>query len=158
MHHSSMNHNEGNKHYTLLLIMVLLSFAAMYVFMYAMVDVLANALPNLNQFYMAGLMTMPMVIIELSIMSFMYQKKKWNVAIVIASVIILVLFWIGIRQQIAISDKEFLQSMIPHHASAILMCEKAALRDARIIELCRNIVSSQQQEIDQMKQFLLEMN
>jgi uncharacterized protein (DUF305 family) len=50
-----------------------------------------------------------------------------------------------------VSDKQFLRSMIPHHAGAILMCEQAPIEDAEIKALCKNIVSSQQSEIDQMK-------
>lgn len=37
----------------------------MHVLMYAMVDRLANVYPNFHQFYMAGLMTAAMVVIEL---------------------------------------------------------------------------------------------
>jgi hypothetical protein len=50
-----------------LLIMTVLMFIAMYWLMYAMVDRLANVYPNLNQVYMAGLMTAPMVLIELAL-------------------------------------------------------------------------------------------
>lgn len=49
------------------------------------------------------------------------------------------------------NDKQFLRSMIPHHAGAILMCEQASIQDAEIQELCRTIISGQQEEIDQMK-------
>jgi uncharacterized protein (DUF305 family) len=84
-------------------------------------------------------------------MSAMYHNKKWNVSIIAAGVIALIGCWVGIRQQVAVSDKQFLRSMIPHHAGAILMCEQADIRDAEIKELCGNIVTSQQQEIDQMK-------
>jgi uncharacterized protein (DUF305 family) len=56
-----------------------------------------------------------------------------------------------IRQQTAVSDRQFLRSMIPHHAGAILMCTKAPIRDAEIESLCENIVSGQQAEIDQMR-------
>ena len=55
----------NNKPYGRLLIMALLSFVSMYVLMYAMVNAFANVFSSLNQFYMAGLMTAPMVIIEL---------------------------------------------------------------------------------------------
>ncbi len=49
--------------YARLAAMTVLSFISMYILMYAMVDQLANVYPNINQFYMAGLMTAPMVII-----------------------------------------------------------------------------------------------
>lgn len=141
----------SKNHYNRLIIMALLSFAAMYALMYAMVNSFSNVFPNFNQFYMAGLMTAPMVIFELALMGAMYQNKKLNLIIITASVIMLITFWTFIRQQTAISDKQFLKSMIPHHAGAILMCKEAPIKDEEIKELCRNIISSQQSEIDQMK-------
>ena len=138
-------------HYRRLAAMIGLSFVAMYVLMYAMVDVLGNAQPNLNQAYMAALMTAPMLVLELLLMGHMYANKKINAGLVIGGVLLLVLAWVGIRQQVAIGDEQFLRSMIPHHASAILMCKKAPLRDPDIQQLCHQIIASQQGEIDQMK-------
>lgn len=44
--------------------------------------------------------------------------------------------------------------MIPHHAGAILMCEKAEPKAPEIKKLCSGIVASQQAEIEQMKGLL----
>lgn len=44
--------------------------------------------------------------------------------------------------------------MIPHHASAILMCEKTSIQDPEIKKLCGDITSNQQSEINQMKTIL----
>lgn len=151
--HASMS----NSHYRRLLLMAALSFISMYVLMYAMVDAFANVFANFNQFYMAGLMTAPMVIIEIVVMGAMYQNKKVNSAIVAAGVIALAVFWVLIRQQAGISDQQFLRSMIPHHAGAVLMCTKAPIQDSEIKELCRSIISGQQAEIDQMKGKLSEL-
>jgi uncharacterized protein (DUF305 family) len=145
-------------HYLHLLVMTVVSFIAMYVLMYAMVDVIGNVYPNLNQLYMAGMMTAPMVVIELTLMGAMYWNKKANALIIGASVIALLVFFIAIRQQAAISDKQFLKSMIPHHAGAILMCGKAPVHDADIQKLCKSIISGQQREIDQMKAKLRELD
>ena len=49
------------------------------------------------------------------------------------------------------TDEQFLRSMIPHHAGAILMCQEASIEDQEIRELCRSIIASQQTEIDLMK-------
>jgi uncharacterized protein (DUF305 family) len=140
--------------YRRLLLMAGLSLLAMYGLMYAMVNEAGNVYPNLNQFYMAALMTAPMVLLELGLMGSMYPRKKLNRAIAGAGAVALVAFWLVLRQQTAISDTQFLRSMIPHHAGAILMCEKAALKDAQIMRLCGNIVSGQQAEIDEMKAIL----
>ncbi len=153
--HAAMNAN-GN-HYRHLLIMTGLSFISMYVLMYAMVNVLGNVYLNFNQFYMAGLMTAPMVLIELFLMRAMYPNKRLNLVIISASLLALFGFFMLIRQQTAISDKQFLRSMIPHHASAILMCEQAPIADPEIKRLCQGIISGQQAEIDQMKAKLREL-
>jgi hypothetical protein len=58
-------------HYKRLYPMAVLWFLAMYVLMYAMVDSIANVYLNLNQFYMAGLMAAPMLVIELALMGAM---------------------------------------------------------------------------------------
>ncbi len=144
----------GNSHYVLLLTMTVLSFVSMYVLMYAMVDRAANVYGNLNQIYMAGLMTAPMVLIELAVMGAMYQNKKLNLAIMAAAAVLGLLFFAGIRQQAAIGDTQFLKSMIPHHAGALLMCNEAPLTDAEIQQLCKTILAGQQAEIDQMKTIL----
>lgn len=138
-------------HYLRLGAMAVLSFIAMYILMYSMVNVFGNVFSNLNQFYMAALMAAPMVLIELLLMSGMYPNKKWNALISAVSVIALIAFWFCIRQQAAISDRQFLRSMIPHHGGAILMCEKASIHDPEIKQLCQKIISSQQREIAQMK-------
>ena len=148
--HEKMS-NMGENHYRHLAIMAVLSFISMYILMYAMVNSLGNVYNNFNQFYMAGLMTAPMILIELFVMRSMYQDRTRNVLIIVGSVAVALVFFLLIRQQTAISDKQFLRSMIPHHAGAILMCEQAPLQDAEIKELCGNIISSQQAEIDLMK-------
>jgi uncharacterized protein (DUF305 family) len=53
-----------------------------------------------------------------------------------------------------VADEQFLRAMIPHHSRAILVCQEATLTDPEIVDLCRQIVDSQQREIDQMKGIL----
>ncbi len=151
-HPKSMNMKQS--HYARLLAMTVVSFIAMFFLMYAMVDRLDNVVPNFNQFYMAGLMTAPMVVLELILMGGMYPNKKLNAALIAVGIAALALFWILIRQQTAIDDRQFLKSMIPHHAGAILMCEEAKLRDPEVLELCEGIVSGQRAEIVLMKSLL----
>jgi uncharacterized protein (DUF305 family) len=141
----------NDNHYRHLLIMSALAFASMYVLMYAMVNSYTNVYLNFNQVYMAGLMTSPMVVIELFVMRGMYHNKTRNAVIIGVSVIAGITFFLFIRQQTAVSDRQFLRSMIPHHASAILMCERSSIQDPEIRSLCATIMSGQQAEIDQMK-------
>jgi uncharacterized protein (DUF305 family) len=141
-------------HYARLGAMVILSFLAMYALMYSMVDEFASVYSNLNQVYMAGLMAMSMVPIEIGLMWSMYKNRTANIAIVGLSIILLAVFFIMIRQQSAIGDNQFLRSMIPHHSGAILMCREASISDAEIKKLCSEIIENQRSEISQMKTLL----
>ncbi len=148
----------GTNHYGQLLVMTAISFVAMYILMYAMVDRFANVYPSFNQFYMAGLMSASMVAIELIVMGGMYPNKKLNVVLVAVSLIALAAFWIFIRLQTAIGDRQFAKSMIPHHSGAILMCQQATLQDPELKRLCDEIVRGQQQEIEQLTNKLRELD
>ena len=145
-------------HYPRLGVMAALSFLAMYLLMYAMVNSIDDVYMNVNQVYMAGLMTAPMVVIELLVMRAMYHSRKANASIAIGSIVVALALFVFIRQQTAVSDRQFLRSMIPHHSGAILMCEGASIRHSRILELCKAIISSQQAEIDLMRDLLRELN
>jgi uncharacterized protein (DUF305 family) len=103
---------------------------------------------------MVLVMVAPMAVIELIVMRSMYPERRLNTAIIIGSAIVLLASWVMLRQQTAIGDAQFLRSMIPHHAGAILMCEQAPIANADIQALCRSIIRSQQAEIDQMKRML----
>ncbi len=141
-------------HYGRLMAMVALSFVAMYILMYAMVNRFENVFNNINQAYMAGLMAAPMLLIELALMRSMYPDKRRNTWFAIGAVLFMALCWFGIRQQLAVTDQQFLRSMIPHHAGAILMCEQADPQAPEIQALCREIVASQRSEIAEMKALL----
>jgi uncharacterized protein (DUF305 family) len=155
-HNQHGEHNSDENRYLRLAAMVVLSFISMYVLM--MVNTLGDVYNSLNQVYMAGLMTAPMVAIEMLLMSGMYKNKKLNALLIAGSCVAGIAFFLFIRQQAAISDRQFLRSMIPHHSGAILMCNEASLKDQRILELCKTIVTGQQQEIDRMRTILAELN
>ena len=156
--HSKMMSDMSENHYRHLLIMAVLSFISMYILMYAMVNTFSNVYNSFNQFYMAGLMTAPMVLIEMFVMRSMFQDKRLNTLIIAGSLLAGLAFFLLIRYQTTISDKQFLRSMIPHHAGAILMCEQSSISDPEIQELCQSINASQQEEIDQMKAILNRLN
>ena len=150
-----MKHTMAGHHYHRLGIMVLLHFIAMYILMYAMVhNIPSNVYNSLNQLYMAGLMTASMGAIELTLMGAMYPDRRLNKIILVASIVSLIVCWMFIRKQVAIGDEQFIRSMVPHHSGAILMCNQANIKDKELSELCRAIVASQQQEIEQMKAIL----
>lgn len=137
-----------------LALMFVLHVAAMYVLMYAMVESTSHIRLNNNQLYMAVLMASPMLLLELLLMRSMYKNRDLNFIIFFAGLVLLIGSFFLVRAQAAVGDEQLLKSMIPHHSSAILMCRNAALKDAQVKELCGNILSGQQAEIDWMGQKL----
>jgi len=138
-------------------LMLLIHFVFMYLLMFIMVDKFIDIYPSLEKFYMAAIMTVPMLALELLFMGSMYKIKNKFLGIFL-SVLFFVLLFVFIRKQVFIGDKQFLESMIPHHSGAILMCREASLEDKEVRNLCENITSSQQSEIDQMKNMLKRLN
>ena len=160
MQHNHKNEKHNTDHslamYKRFAIMAVVMFVAMYFIMYAMIDGLNNLIPNINNLYMTLLMVSAMLIIELWIMKDMYENKKINWIIIIISAAIGIFSWFGIREQINVGDKEFVKGMIPHHAAAVLMSEKANLTDPELIQLQKNILKTQAEEIEFMKRKLKE--
>ena len=150
------NPNHSLAMYKRFALMAVAMFVAMYFIMYAMIDGLQNLIPNINNLYMTLLMVSAMLVIELWIMKGMYQNKKINWAIITVSFAIGIFSWFGIREQLFVGDKEFVKGMIPHHAAAVLMSEKAKLTDPELIELQKNILETQAKEIELMKRKLKE--
>ena len=158
--HSSEHGTHNTKHasamYKRFAVMAVAMFAVMYFIMYSMIDGWQNLIPNINNLYMTLLMTSAMLLIELAIMKVMYPNRKMNWAIAIISVAVGIFSWFGIREQINVGDKQFAKGMIPHHAAAILMSEKAKLTDPELIQLQKNILETQAEEIELMKRKLKE--
>ena len=156
--HKSEKHNSNHSlaMYKRFAIMAVVMFVAMYFIMYAMIDGLNNLIPNINNLYMTFLMVSAMLIIEIWIMKGMYENKKINWGIIIISAAIGIFSWFGIREQLFVGDKEFVKGMIPHHAAAVLMSEKANLTDPELIKLQKNILTTQAEEIEFMKRKLKE--
>ena len=137
-----------------LLMMIGLHFLSMFILMYSMIYVWDHFYLNLNKIYMAAIMTAPMLIIEILLMGSMYEDKKILSYLMGAGIALLVIVFLFIRDQSFINNERFLRSMIPHHSSAILMCERANITDQEIEELCVEIIETQREEINQMEDIL----
>lgn len=126
----------------------------MFFLTYAALAEVGHFQANLNRFYMALLMVAPMGMVMLIVMRPMYQDDRLSAALGLGFVVIFFGSLFLIRTQMTIGNDQFLRSMIPHHSSAILMCEEASISDPEISELCDNIIQSQREEIAQMKALL----
>jgi len=149
-----MSHEMMTHHYKMLAVNLVLSLLIMYFAMFAMIWSLGELVQNINFLYMALVMWAPMAIVMMLTMKSMFMNAKLNTALYLLLAAVFVLSIVGIRAQGLVGDRQFLRSMIPHHSGALLMCNRSALRDAEIRELCfgpDGIVASQEREIAQMK-------
>lgn len=99
-----------------------------------------------------------MVILMLLFMAHMFENKRLNLALYAMSGAVLVGTFFAIRSQAFVEDQQFLRSMIPHHSIAIKTCERANISDQEIKELCKQIVESQEEEINQMRDIMRRMD
>lgn len=102
---------------------------------------------HLNDLYMACLMASWMIVL-----GGMYSRHYSNNTIFIG-VFCIVLFTYLIRNQVFISETQFMKGMIPHHSMAILMAQKIKDKSNNndIIGLADNIITSQTKEIEFME-------
>ncbi len=152
--HAGMHIKGGKKPYVELLISLALSYAAMYMIMYAMADRWEHVYFNLSNVYMTGLMAGSMVPIMFLTMSGMFRNKKLSVAFWAGTAALLALCWFGLRAEAGVGDRQFLRAMIPHHSAAIQMANESSLTDPRVKKLAEEIISSQEREIAEMKALL----
>ena len=129
-----------------------LGLLVMYVVMFSMIDGLHDFRNNLNMFYMAGTMWAPMGIFMLATMPGMFPRKALNIALHGLFIALTIASFAATRSQTLIHDRQFINSMIPHHSGAILMCREAALSDPELVALCEEIIEAQRSEIEQMEQ------
>lgn len=158
-HHGepAMSMKEERRQYLMLALNLALSLAIMYFAMFTMIFSWGEFIQNINFFYMALVMWAPMAVVMLLTMKSMYMNSKLNVLLHVAFVAIFLLSLIGIRAQGLVGDRQFVQSMIPHHSGALLMCKEASLKDPELRDLCYGpdgIIASQTREIKQMKTIL----
>jgi hypothetical protein len=140
--------------YRKLEIAITINTIIMFLLTYVMISSAEHFVVNINRIYMALIMAAPMVIVMLLVMRSMFMNKRLNAILLATFGLITILLFILIRTQTPVGDVQFLRSMIPHHSSAILMCEQSTITDPEIIELCDQIVQSQQEEISQMETIL----
>jgi hypothetical protein len=126
----------------------------MFFLTFVLIDRLEHFQANINRVYMALIMAFPMVIVMLLVMPSMFKNKKLNASLYALFGALIVLVYLLMRTQTPVGNVQFLRSMIPHHSSAILMCEQAAITDPEITALCGQIVEAQEEEIAQMQAIL----
>ncbi|KAB2684386.1 DUF305 domain-containing protein [Brucella tritici] len=149
--HSGNGHDSHGRSYLMFWINMILGLVAMYVVMFSMIDGWGDFRNNLNMLYMAITMWAPMGIFMLATMPGMFPNRSVNIVLYVVFALLTAGFFWATRSQALIDDGQFIDSMIPHHSGAILMCREAELADPELKTLCETIIEAQRQEIDQME-------
>ena len=135
-------------------LMMAVSFVIMYAVMFLNADVFDHVMLSNTRTYMTILMIAPMAISMMLFMWGMYKDKKLNYIILGGSALLFIATLYGLRQQVFISDVQWMKAMIQHHSSAIMVSHKADLKDPEARKLAKEIIEAQEREIAQMKKMI----
>ena len=157
---SSMNRDESESKnmmtggYGRFALMMTISFVIMYAVMFLNVSEFNHIYLSLNRFYMTLLMVAPMAVVMMGLMNGMYKNKRVNAGIIAAGIGVFILALVCLRTQAFVGDGQYMRGMIPHHSSAIMASNHAAISDPEVKKLSQDIIEAQEREIALMKQLL----
>ena len=138
-----------------LIIMFIGSFLIQYFLMSAiMVENITDVTNSVGKAYMAVIMGIYMVLLE--VMMHDHQYSVVSTSFYIGLTALLVLFIYLYRKQVAINDKQYLEGMIEHHSMALLTSKEILKKtdDYNIAKLGKNIIQAQENEIKVMRDLL----
>jgi len=134
-----------------MLFMFIGSFIVQYFLMPPiMVNKLTFITNNIGKAYLATIMALFMVLIEVVMHDHQYHVLSLNwYAILFA---LLAMFTFLYRKQVAINDKQYLEGMIEHHSMAVFMSEEILKKTDNydIAKLAKNIIQTQTDELQEM--------
>jgi len=138
-----------------MIVMFVGSFFAQYFIMSSiMVNKQLYVTNNLGKAYIATIMSIFMLLLEVMMHDFQYKVLSVNWYVILAA--FLGVFVYLYRQQIAINDKQYLEGMIEHHSMAILPSEEIIKKTDNydVSKLAKNILQTQKDEINTMRELL----
>jgi Ca2+/Na+ antiporter len=145
------------KMYGLFGAMIATSTVIMYAVMYLNTFAFEHIRYSQTRVWMALLMGAVMAVVMLLFMIHMYESRRANGVILLASVVVFaVSLWL-VRSQASVYDVDYMRAMIPHHSIAIMTSNRAHIRDARVRKLADEIIESQVREIGEMNQLIADL-
>ena len=137
--------------------MIITSTVVMFGLMYSTVYQFDHVWWSQTRFWMALYMGATMAVVMLAFMLGMYANKRKNLAIFAGSAVVFAVALFLARSQETVGDVAWMKAMIPHHSIAILVSERAEIRDPRVRKLADQIIQSQRQEITEMETLIAEL-
>ena len=136
-------------------VMFIGSFIIQYFFMPAiMVETISDFTNSLGKAYMAVIMGICMLFLEVIMHDHQYSVFSTHLYIVLIAV--LTVFIYLYRKQVAIKDKQYLEGIVEHHSMALLTSKEILKKtdDYNIAKLAKNIIEAQENEIKIMRGLL----
>jgi len=109
---------------------------------------------SIGKFYMSVIMAVLMGLIE--VLMFDIHMRTISYIYYLSLFFVLVTFVYLYRNQFYVDDKEYLKEMIEHHSMALLTSEEILQNShsERVKKLAENIISTQEKEIEYMRQLI----
>jgi len=122
-----------------------------------MVNTLSDITNNIGKAYMATIMALFMILLE--VMMHDHQYSVFSLHFYVGIVVALALFIYLYRKQVAIKDKQYLEGMIEHHSMALLTSEEILKKTDNydIAKLAKNIIQTQTDELRTMRELVEKM-
>lgn len=119
-----------------------------------MVNKLTYVTNNIGKAYLATIMGLFMVLIEVMMHDHQYHVFSVNSYAILFA--LLAMFTYLYRNQIAVNDKQYLEGMIEHHSMALFQSEEILKKtdDYKIAKLAKNIIQTQNDELKIMTNLL----
>ena len=122
-----------------------------------MVNSLSDITNNIGKAYMATIMALFMILLE--VMMHDHQYSVFSLHFYVGIVAALAIFIYLYRKQVAIKDKQYLEGMIEHHSMALLTSEEILKKTDNydIAKLAKNIIQTQTDELRTMRELVDKM-
>jgi hypothetical protein len=122
-----------------------------------MVNTLSDITNNIGKAYMATIMALFMILLE--VMMHDHQYSVFSLHFYVGIVAALAIFIYLYRKQVAIKDKQYLEGMIEHHSMALLTSEEILKKTDNydIAKLAKNIIQTQKDELRTMRELVGKM-
>ena len=119
-----------------------------------MVNTLSDITNNIGKAYMATIMALFMILLE--VMMHDHQYSVFSLHFYVSIIAALALFIYLYRKQVAIKDKQYLEGMIEHHSMALLTSEEILKKTDNydIAKLAKNIIQTQTDELRTMRELV----
>ena len=138
-----------------MLFMFICSFIVQYFIMPPiMVNNISYITNNIGKAYLATIMGLFMVLIEVMMHDHQYNILSINWYTILLA--LLALFTYLYRKQIAINDKQYLEGMIEHHSMAVFQSEEILKKTDNydLAKIAKNIIQTQNDELRFMTDLL----